>query len=708
MTTALVCLVVAAASCGRAGPAGEANPPPLDGWFVLRSSQFRASADTSVAHGGRASARLEAVAGATGTGALTQVIPAAAYRGKRVRFAGFVRTDGVTGGAGLWLRVDRAGHAGSSWLAALDDTPDHELHGTTGWTRSEVVRDVAADAVGLMYGLQQSGAGTSHLDDATLEVVGDDVAVTRLDRRPRALQNPDFETGGDPPAGWELSGFGQDDVVVDLDRSDPEHGAASARIRTRVEHPRGVSALVQSLAAADYRGRRVRARAWLKGAEIGDARLVISVQAADDGPGADGVGGGTCALPPGTFAWRPCDVVFDVPALADAIEVGVTLKGRGTLWIDDVALTPVDLAVPVTATGEPRALANGDFERDDAELRPWVMAGGAQSHYEAARDLAVAHAGKASARLRPIVAAPLGYGVLIQAIAADDYRGQRIRVTAAVKTVDATGDLWVRVQGASSPSDGPGLSWASHPLTGTADWRTYELVVDVPPGGDSIQIGAGLRGHGTLWLDDVRLAPVGSDVALAPAPAAPRGLINGDFEADFEAALDGGWVMSGGASAEFEPAIDRTEHVSGAASLRLRPRVAAPSGYGTLMQSVPASAFRGKRLRMTAQVKGEGVEARGDLWLRVQAVYSPGDGPGLGGGACSLAHSFAWRPCELVFDVPDAAEEIQLGLGLAGPGTLWLDRVTLDEVPRDVPVTTVVRARTQPSNLDFEIITAPN
>jgi hypothetical protein len=105
---------------------------------------------------------------------------------------------------------------------------------------------------------------------------------------------------------------------------------------------------------------------------------------------------------------------------------------------------------------------------------------------------------------------------------------------------------------------------------------------------------------------------------------------------------------------------------------------------------------------MTALVKGEAIAGTADLWLRVQAPYSPGDGPGLGGSSFRLSRSFAWKPCEIVFDVPGAAAAIQLGIGLAGRGTLWLDDVHLDEVPRDVRVTTVVRARPRPVNLDFE------
>ena len=697
--------------CACARPAREDDRPlRLEGWYLSGpSTQFRAVADPSVAHGGRASARLEATGlDPDGAGSLTQALPADAYRGKRVRFSGFVRTDGVAGWAGLWMRVDRPRRRG-----AFDNMQDRPVRGTTTWTSYQVVLDVADDALALQFGLVQDGTGISHLDDAALEIVGRDVAVTDLDRRPRALQNAGFEAGGELPQGWLVDGYGKDDVAVTVDRGQPHGGAASARIERRVDHPRGETMVLQHLRADDYHGKRLRAVGWLKGSDVATARLFTSVQAADAGEASAGVSGGACALPSGSFAWRRCDVVFDVPTDGDTLEIGVAVTGPGTLWIDDVELAEVGLDVPVTGRDQgARTLVNGDFENDDAGLRPWLIAGGARGHYEASLDRTVTYRGKASARLAPRVETPRGYGVLMQGIDATDYRGQRVRVTAALKHLDARGELWVRVQTASSPSDGPGLSWGSYPIRGTADWRVIELVVDVPRGGDSIgdsigdsfadsiQVGAGLRGRGTLWLDDVRVEAVAHDVPLTPAAPTRRALVNGDFEAGDE---PDGWFLSGGARDDYAAAIDRTEHAHGTASARLRPRVAAPTGYATLMQSIPAGELRGKRMRMTAQVKDQ-ASAGGGLWLRVQAAYSPSDGPGRGGELCRLSASVAWQPCEEVFDVPEAADAIQIGLGLAGTGTLWLDQVTLDEVSRDVPVTTVVRATPRPTNLDFETV----
>lgn len=536
MTRALACLA-ALAACGRAAPVsdgGSAGEPPVGWQLVGPSTQFRATVDRHRAHGGTASARLEATSpDPDGAGTLVQRVSAELYRGQRVRFSGLIATDGVTGWAGLWMRVDRR-----RGPETFDNMQDRAIHGTTDWTRASVVLDVAADAVALQFGVLQDGPGTTHLDDAALEIVGLDVA-------------------------------------------------------------------------------------------------------------------------------------------------------------------PTDPAPPFAAEPPPMPLVDGDFEAEDALARAWSLTGADAQRYEAVIDRAVRHTGAASARLRPRPGAA-GYGMLLQGVNADSYRGHRIRMTAAIKTTNARGALWLRVQGVASPVDGDGLRWAGHALDGTADWRTYELVVDVPRAGQTIEVGAGVRGQGTLWLDDVQLEIVDASVALTGGDDRPTALVNGSFEAGPTLA---GWFVSGGAAAEFDVALDRTEHVDGAASARLRPRIAAPTGYGTLMQVVAAEAFRGKRLRMTARVQGQGITGRGDLWLRVQAIDSPADGAGLGGRSFRLAGSFAWRTCEIVFDVPRAGEEIQFGIGLAGPGTLWLDQVALDEVSRDVPVTADVRAAwSEPHNLDFETV----
>ena len=52
------------------------------------------------------------------------------------------------------------------------------------------------------------------------------------------------------------------------------------------------------------------------------------------------------------------------------------------------------------------------------------------------------------------------------------------------------------------------------PIKGTVGWQSYEVVLDVPADATGIFFGVLLSGSGSMWLNNVKLEPVGSDVAV--------------------------------------------------------------------------------------------------------------------------------------------------------------------------------------------------
>jgi hypothetical protein len=114
------------------------------------------------------------------------------YRGKRVRFSGYVKTNQVNEWAGLWMRVDTFEKQG--W--AFDDMEDRLVTGTTDWTRCAVVLDVPEDAATIYMGAHLYGRGQVWVDDCEFEVVGDDVESTDGTRlrggRDRSYSIPNF------------------------------------------------------------------------------------------------------------------------------------------------------------------------------------------------------------------------------------------------------------------------------------------------------------------------------------------------------------------------------------------------------------------------------------------------------------------------------------------------------------------------------------
>jgi hypothetical protein len=124
---------------------------------------------------------------------------------------------------------------------------------------------------------------------------------------------------------------------------------------------------------------------------------------------------------------------------------------------------------------------------------------------------------------------PAGYGTLMQAIAADEYRGRRLRFSADVKAAGVGGwaGLWMRIDGRpKSPSELPPVlgfdNMQGRPIKGTLDWRRYEVVLDVPAEARVIGFGIVLSGPGRAWLDGLRFETVGADVARTDTMVLPK------------------------------------------------------------------------------------------------------------------------------------------------------------------------------------------
>ena len=136
---------------------------------------YRASIDHAIAHSGKASQRFESTVSAPAAYArMTQSFKAEAYRGRRIRYSGYVRTQDVKGWAGLFLRVDKP----NGDCIAIDNMQNRPIKGTTDWTRYETVLDVPEAAASIELGLILSGNGKAWIDDLDFEVVGKDVATT--------------------------------------------------------------------------------------------------------------------------------------------------------------------------------------------------------------------------------------------------------------------------------------------------------------------------------------------------------------------------------------------------------------------------------------------------------------------------------------------------------------------------------------------------
>ena len=99
---------------------------------------------------------------------------------------------------------------------------------------------------------------------------------------------------------------------------------------------------------------------------------------------------------------------------------------------------------------------------------------------------------------------------LFQAIAADDYRGKRVRLTGWLRTADAThGGFFMRVDTDRAVALD---NMNNRPIKGTTDWKMYSIVLDVPTAATKIEFGPILGGKGQLWADDFKLDIVDNSI----------------------------------------------------------------------------------------------------------------------------------------------------------------------------------------------------
>jgi hypothetical protein len=142
----------------------------------------------------------------------------------------------------------------------------------------------------------------------------------------------------------------------------------------------------------------------------------------------------------------------------------------------------------------------------------WELAGSFSGDGQpAGQDYSCAAAGQ-SAVLAATVPEPAGSAVLVQAIAAEDYRGRTVTFRGQLRTTGIAGQagLHLAVSGPMSESTGtrPLLDHSSSPAApGSSDWTWHEVTVPVPGDAVVIRFGISLAGGGRLELRGAELTP---------------------------------------------------------------------------------------------------------------------------------------------------------------------------------------------------------
>ncbi|WP_109127236.1 hypothetical protein [Dyella sp. C11] len=168
------------------------------------------------------------------------------------------------------------------------------------------------------------------------------------------------------------------------------------------------------------------------------------------------------------------------------------------------------------------------------------------------------------------------------------------------------------------------------------------------------------------------------------------------------AATPSGWFMyvNGAPSSDFDTGTESSTRTSGATSAFLRAK-ADSAGFATLMQTIDASTYQGKRVRLSGYLRTKDA-GKGQLWMRV-------DGADRKSVAFDNMDDRApqgdktWQHFDVVLDVPEQARDIAFGLLLQNKGEVWADGLAFDVVDKTVP-TTGKQPHTLPAapvNMDF-------
>lgn len=306
---------------------------PQSGWRMTGPAFefYEHGVDAAQLRNGHATQFLGSTEAHMGFASWTTTIGAEKFRGKRLRLSGWVKTGAIERWSGLWMRVD-VGQVS----AAFDNMKDRPILGDSDWRRYEIVLAVPANATSISYGLLLSGRGSVWGDEMQLDVVDDDVPITKT------------ATSGD----WFEGDTWEDAFEVGLDESVLRGGTATRFLRSRGSANDRVGTWMKREAAETYRGQRVRFSAdvrsdavdswaglWMR-VDVRDRNRERSEMVAFDNMGDRPIRGNA--------PWQRYEVVLDVSLDATGIVYGALLNGDGTVWMSNPVFEVVSTEVSVT------------------------------------------------------------------------------------------------------------------------------------------------------------------------------------------------------------------------------------------------------------------------------------------------------------------------------------------------------------------------
>lgn len=185
---------------------------------------------------------------------------------------------------------------------------------------------------------------------------------------------------------------------------------------------------------------------------------------------------------------------------------------------------------------------------------------------------------------------------------------------------------------------------------------------------------------------------------LAAVPAAVL------LTAGYNTQIPNGWFPAGSNPSEYEMSIDKKIFQNGNSSAFIKSKSPKLNDFGTLMQTIDAKDYLGKRLKLSGHIKSQDVNGWSGMWMRIDGDNNQQLGfDNMQNRA--ITGTTNWEKYEIVLDVPGNSKTLNYGVLLGGNGKVWIDNLKMEEVDKNVPVTNLMKENklpAKPINLDFE------
>jgi C-terminal processing protease CtpA/Prc len=135
------------------------------GWFANPPGTI--FNDNQIRHGGEWAVRIERNDQSSGGFSVIGRAVPWEFAGKNIQIRGFLRTENVTGYAGLWMRQDNGPE-----MLALENMQSQQLKGTHDWAEYTITLPIHAETRSLVFGVLMAGTGKAWADDLQILVDG--------------------------------------------------------------------------------------------------------------------------------------------------------------------------------------------------------------------------------------------------------------------------------------------------------------------------------------------------------------------------------------------------------------------------------------------------------------------------------------------------------------------------------------------------------